>query len=138
MEDFEVMMDDKTKLTYLVRELCHDKKFRIGSKYDAYSNKTRKIRLVKYKCSMGPYLESGHTFKSSQCPFHLIYKFNEEEEEFYLDSYDEMHNHLLVEDPRIMPYVKKSYRKPIFMTPVFFKFQTFRAKQVQEFQENVF
>lgn len=73
----------------------------------------------------------------SQCPFHLIYKYNEDEEEFYLDCYDEMHNHLLVNDPRIIPYQKKNQLKPIFNTPLFFRFQTFRSIDFSHFKEQV-
>lgn len=41
-----------------------------------------------------------------------MYKYDDDEEEFYLDCYDEMHNHVLIADPRIMPFPKKNFSRP--------------------------
>jgi len=132
MDDFDIIVEDRTHLINTVRQLCNDKKFKTGIKYTARFQTTKKINYLKFNCRQGPYFESSTNFNSS-CPFHLIYKYNEDEEEFYLDCFDEMHNHLLVNEPRIMPYQKKSVRKPIFTTPMFFRFQTFKANDLKHF-----
>lgn len=67
----------------------------------------------------------------------MVYKYNEDEEEFYLASFDEMHNHMLVPDPGIIPFVKKQQRRPIFPTPMFFKFQNFKAADFEDFQNQL-
>jgi len=56
-----------------------------------------------------------------------MYRFDPDEEEYYLDCYDEMHNHVLCSEPRIMPLVKKNTKKPAYETPSFFKFESLTA-----------
>jgi hypothetical protein len=61
--------------------------------------------LLKYICSMSPYFDTGvkRNYNRSNCPFQLIYKYDMDEEEYFLSCYDEMHNHMLTLEPRIMP-----------------------------------
>ena len=72
-----------------------------------YSSKTehkdpdkRITNLVKLGCSKSPFFELG--YRANNCPFHLIYKLDEDEDEYYLDCYDEMHNHALITEN--LPY----------------------------------
>jgi hypothetical protein len=95
------------------------------------------FQTLKYACTDSPYLSDGGKTKTNCCPFYLVYKYSIDEDEFYMESYDEMHNHLLVPDPRIIPFVKKSVKKPIFQTPMFFRFQTYKADNFDHFQHQV-
>ena len=52
---------------------------------------------------------------------------DQDEEEWYLACYDEMHNHLLCEEPRVMPVSHKNIVKPIFETPHFHVYDTVKA-----------
>jgi hypothetical protein len=54
---------------------------------------------------MSPYFDTGvkRNYNRSNCPFQLIYKYDMDEEEYFLSCYDEMHNHMLTLEPRIMP-----------------------------------
>lgn len=76
---------------------------------------------MKLGCAKSPFFEQG--YKHNSCPFHLIFKLDEDEEEYYLDCYDEMHNHVLTDDPRIFPMPRKNYCKPRYETPLFFRFE---------------
>ena len=71
------------------------------------------------------------------CPFHLIYKYEEDEEEYYLSSYDEMHNHILTEDPRIFPVPGKNSARPRFPTPGFGNFSLVPAATPQELSDKL-
>ena len=72
---------------------------------------------LKLACSRSPFFEHG--YKSNNCPFHLIYKLDEDEEEYYLDCYDEMHNHALI--PENLPYAPQKLLQA--ETPKFFGFE---------------
>ena len=37
-------------------------------------------------------------------PFFMVYRFDEEDDGYYLESYDEMHNHILTTDSGYMPF----------------------------------
>ena len=56
-----------------------------------------------------------------------MYKYDDDEEEFYLDCYDEMHNHVLIADPRIMPFPKKNFSRPRFPTSKVFVYDLIKA-----------
>lgn len=72
------------------------------------------------------------------CPFFLVYKYDEDEEEYGLDSYDEMHNHVLnFESSRIMPLPKTNIVKPIYETPLFFRFNSIIASNFDQFIHQV-
>jgi hypothetical protein len=81
-----------------------------SSKMEHRDPEKRVTNIIKLSCSKSPFFEIG--FKANNCPFHLIYKYDHDEEEYYLDCYDEMHNHALVIDPRIYPMPRKNYCKP--------------------------
>ena len=81
--------------------------------------------MVKLVCNKSPFFDDET--KKEACPFHLIYKFDEDEEEYYLACYDEMHNHVLIDDPRIFPMPGKNFCKPRFSTPIFIKFERIDA-----------
>ena len=48
-------------------------------------------------CTKSPFFHEEQIIGSiaKKCPFHLAYKYDDDEEEYYLDCYDEMHNHVL-------------------------------------------
>jgi len=71
------------------------------------------------------------------CPFHVIYRYDFDEEEFYLDCYDEMHNHVLCADPRILPYSNKNIVKPTFETPSFVQFEVVKSKTFDDFKSKI-
>ena len=73
------------------------KNFNVNTKTNIQENS--RIIGIKYHCVSSPYLDCKDIKATQSCPFHLIYRWSEDEEEFYLSSYDEMHNHLLVEEP---------------------------------------
>ena len=68
------------------------------------------------------------------CPFFLIYRFDDDEEEYNLDCYDEMHNHVLNLEPRIMPMPKHNVVKPIYNTPLFFRFNEVISPNFENFE----
>jgi hypothetical protein len=90
----------------------------------------RVTNMFKLACSKSPFLEQG--YKHNICPFHLIYKLDEDEEEYYLDCYDEMHNHVLTEDPRVIPMPRKNYCRPRFPTPHANRFELVKAADEEE------
>ena len=53
----------------------------------------------------------------------MIYRYDDEEEDFFLESYDEMHNHMLIADSGFMPFPKNYVVRPTFPTPIFTPFQ---------------
>lgn len=67
----------------------------------------------------------------------MIYRYNVDEEEYFLESYDEMHNHILAGEPRIIPYVKKHLINPIYATPMFESFKRVEAFNFDELQNRV-
>jgi hypothetical protein len=71
------------------------------------------------------------------CPFSLTYKWSDDQEEFYMAGYDEMHNHVLEGEAAIIPYPKQTVVKPSFQTPMFFRFQTFKVKSLDELKAQV-
>ena len=79
-----------------------DRKLSVTLKYTAKGPKDQ-ITLLKYICSMSPYFETGQkkNYNRAYCPFQMIYRYDEEE--YFLSCYDEMHNHVLSLEPRIMP-----------------------------------
>ena len=62
---------------------------------------------------------------------------DEDEEEWFLDCYDEMHNHVLASEPRIIPQTKTTFKKPVFETPCFLKFKEIEADSFEEFKTTV-
>lgn len=46
-----------------------------------------------------------------------MYRLDEDEEGYYLESYDEMHNHMLIADSGFMPFPKNYVVRPTFPTP---------------------
>lgn len=71
------------------------------------------------------------------CPFYVTYKWSDDQEEYFLQCYDEMHNHILQVDSGIIPYQRKSLMKPSFQTPMFFRFQTYKVNSFEEFKNQV-
>ena len=92
MDDFDVSASSKQALADLVHRISKSKHFFLNLK-SCYRSTTF---TIKYRCVHSPYLEDQQSGKSLTCPFYVAYKFNEDDEEFYLDSYDEMHNHLMI------------------------------------------
>ena len=54
-----------------------------------------------------------------------------------MDCYDEMHNHVLTYESRIMPFPKKALYRPQFKTPKFFVFQNITAADADDFKRIV-
>lgn len=67
----------------------------------------------------------------------LEYRYDADEEEYYLHHFDEMHNHLLVKDPRLYPQQKSMMLRPTFETPSFFVFETVKSGSLVEFVDLV-
>ena len=59
----------------------------------------------------------------------MIYRLDEDEEGYYLESYDEMHNHMLVADSGFMPFPKNYVVRPTFITPIFTPFLQIMARE---------
>jgi hypothetical protein len=139
MDQFDFVHSDKEKLIKMVKQLCVAKRFHVlivySSKTENSNPANRVTNLLKFGCARSPFFEQG--FKMNQCPFHLIYKLDEDEEEYYLDCYDEMHNHVLTDFPRIIPMPRKSYCKARFQTPHFFRFEKVDARDEAELAAKV-
>ena len=135
MSDFDIVHWDKVGLTTIVKKLCSDRKFRCILKYTAKKDHSH-IKFLKFTCSESPYFETK-VKQTESCPFHVIYRYDEDEEEFYLDCFDEMHNHVLCHDPRILPYSKKNVIKPTFETPSFVQFQVVKSNNFADFKNKI-
>lgn len=88
-------------------------------------NKFGKVPNLKFRCSLSPYFDQKRGIMD--CPFNLYYVYDDDEEEYSLDCYDEMHNHMLCSEPSIIPFQKKTVLKPTFPTVAFFKFEELKA-----------
>ena len=116
----------------LVKQICQARKFRV------YTQTGANGAYIKFNCSLGPFFASNESqAKQNACPFHLIYRLDRDEDEFFLDCYDEMHNHMLCSEPRIMPSQKKALRKPTYTTPAFQMFEEVNAADQEAFKTQV-
>lgn len=91
-----------------VRQIAIDKNFTV---HINYSKKLEDrpdwvtFNNLRYSCGKNPYIRDGKKHLKS-CPFFVMYKYSHDDEEYFLESFDEMHNHLLVPEPGIIPFTK--------------------------------
>lgn len=111
MEDFEIMHPDASTIISQARQIALTKKFELN----IYQNKQEQVILT---CRMSPFYHPG-LYDQACCPFRIRYKMHKEQKEYYLVDYDEMHNHLLIDKPAIMPLPPKHKSLQKFPTPKF-------------------
>ena len=106
MSEFDIIHFNRIELIDKVKKLCYKRKFKVFISQNK-PKADKNVNKIKFKCSYSPYyINKGMTYKwARSCPFHCTYIYNEDEEEYYLGDYDEMHNHVLTDDPRIMPMI---------------------------------
>ena len=125
MEHFDFICSVNSETILRVKKLCLQKGFtshvkRFGERNEHlrfecskspffYENAPVTLRNTTHQNKKGKNFPLTHNRLANKgCPFHLIYKYDPDEEEYYLDCYDEMHNHALVYESRIMPFPKKA------------------------------
>ena len=129
MDEFDIIHYNKNDLIEIVKKLCLARKFKVNL-YQEKAKANVPCPKLKFKCSNSPYYANKGKWtiqNTKNCPFQIQYLYNYDEEEYYLGDYDEMHNHALILDPKIMPLISKNQRKPIYQTPQFFRFSQIQA-----------
>jgi hypothetical protein len=116
IEDFDFKCPDKTTLMAAARKLAIQKNFGLQSLVKAPGVR-RQESVVKFRCSHSPFFGGRAVTSISTCPFFLEYRFDNDEEEFYLESFDEMHNHSIDQRIGTLAFQHSALCKAQYPTP---------------------